>query len=72
RNMDKAAKIKALHEELKTKDAEIARITQERDLAHNKKNVFISFAEEIGDNVIRDRPHLDTRVLKTFPSVIHY
>ncbi|KAH9320754.1 hypothetical protein KI387_015393, partial [Taxus chinensis] len=36
RNMGKYAMIRALREELKTKDAEIAHITQERDLVQKK------------------------------------
>ncbi|KAH9303386.1 hypothetical protein KI387_014969, partial [Taxus chinensis] len=49
RNMDKYTTIKALCEELKTKDAEIARITQERDFTQKKNEVFISITEDIGD-----------------------
>ena len=72
RNMDKFAAIRALHEELKTKDAKIAHITQERHFAQKKNEVFISIAEEIGDNVIRARPHMEAKVPQMFPSAIHY
>ena len=71
-NMDKAATIRAHKEEIKTKDGEIARLTQERDLVQQKNSVFISIVEEIGDNVIRFRPHLEPKVPKMFPLAIHY
>ncbi|KAH9328123.1 hypothetical protein KI387_000231, partial [Taxus chinensis] len=70
--MDKSTMIRALREELKTKDVEIAHITQERNLAQKKNEVFISIVEEIRDNVIRARPHLEAKVPQTFPSAIHY
>ncbi|KAH9307274.1 hypothetical protein KI387_035185, partial [Taxus chinensis] len=59
--MDKAATIRALREEIKTTDGEIVCLTQKRDLAQKKNIVFISVAEEIGDNIIRARPHLEPK-----------
>lgn len=34
--------------------------------------MFISIAEEIADNVIKSRPHLEAKVPQTFPSAIHF
>ncbi|KAH9313740.1 hypothetical protein KI387_022367, partial [Taxus chinensis] len=72
RNMDKSTTIKVLREEMKLKDVEMEHITHEREFTQKNNEVFISVAEDIGDNVIRARPHLEPKVPQTFPSTIHY
>ncbi|KAH9288644.1 hypothetical protein KI387_032761, partial [Taxus chinensis] len=60
--MDKAATIRALREEIKTKDEEIACLTARKRLGtEEERTVFISIAEEIGDNVMKARPHLEPK-----------
>lgn len=72
RNIDKSDTIKALTEELKVKDVEIACLVQERDLRKIKYETFVSMVEEIGDDILKVRLHLESQVPKEFPSAMHY
>ncbi|KAH9288830.1 hypothetical protein KI387_032947, partial [Taxus chinensis] len=64
--------IKALREELKAKDKEIARLQQEKDLTQQKYDTFVSMVEEIGDYVVKAHPHLEPKVLESFHLAMHY
>ncbi|KAH9322979.1 hypothetical protein KI387_017618, partial [Taxus chinensis] len=53
--------IRVMCEELKTKDVEKTGLIQEKEFTQKKNEVFISIAEEIGDKVIKVRPHLEAK-----------
>ncbi|KAH9287532.1 hypothetical protein KI387_031649, partial [Taxus chinensis] len=59
-NVDKAATIRVLREDIKAKDAEIVCLKGE-DLEKKKNGVLISMVEEIGDHVLKARPHLESK-----------
>ncbi|KAH9311000.1 hypothetical protein KI387_026035, partial [Taxus chinensis] len=61
RNIDKSATVKALREEIKVKDVEIACLNQEKDMEQKNNGILINMVEEIGDNVLQERPHLEPK-----------
>lgn len=72
RNINKAATIRVLLEDNKAKTAEITRLKGEKDLEQKNNEAFISMKKEIGDYVMKARPHLESKVLENFPSAMHY
>lgn len=72
RNVDKVTTIRTLIEDIKEKDGEIEHLKAEKEWEEEKNEALISMAEEIGDDILKVRPHLESQLPQKFPSAMLY